>query len=60
LNKELTDTPSEQPISTSTISVRSEVDEQGRSWAVIEGIDNWDQTQVKEWIGGIPDTWKRR
>ena len=38
--------------------IRTEYDEQGRSWAVIDG--EWKQTNQSEWIGGIPDTWKRR
>ena len=37
--------------------VYTEVDEEGRSWAVIE---DFDRATMSEWIGGIPDTWKRR
>lgn len=38
--------------------VRTEFDEEGRSWCVIDCDIN--ELEMSEWIGGIPDTWKRR
>jgi hypothetical protein len=49
-------TPVVQKVRTRT--VRTEFDEEGRSWVVIDA--DIDELQVQEYIGGIPDVWKRR
>ncbi len=36
--------------------IYTEYDDQGRSWVVVDG----DFNKTQEWIGGLPDTWKRR
>lgn len=37
----------------------SAIDEQGVSWVIIDD-ELWERATTQEWIGGIPDTWKRR
>lgn len=35
------------------------VDDEGVSWVVIDD-EAWERATMQEWIGGIPDLWKRR
>lgn len=47
------------PTGTKRIEIRTEYDEQGRSYVVIDDLD-WKEATVQDWVGGIPDLWKRR
>jgi hypothetical protein len=54
----------ERPIETSpskngVSKIRTSYDEQGRSYVEVDD-EAWKHATVQDWIGGIPDTWKRR
>lgn len=45
-------------LTTGSPKIKTSYDEQGRSWVEIDADIN--ELEMSEWIGGIPDVWKRR